>query len=122
MAIATVGATPVFSVKAGELVQLFEKKFELAELLEIASFAANHCPGIRVSDDAVTAVIEEEGITDDDIKTSVWRFSKSRGQMKAKNGYSKDSRGWCDRTFRRLGPYHLPDVKRALLLGTYKPE
>ena len=49
--------------------QLFQKKLVLAEIIEAASFAADNCPGVRVSEDAVAAVAADEGITDETIYT-----------------------------------------------------
>ena len=102
-----------FAGHATDLKELLRAKFQLAELIEVAAYSAEKCPGLHVVEAAVTATAKDEGVTDDDIYTPEWKFWESRGQMNAKIGYEKNPTRWCESMWQWLGPNHPPGIKRT---------
>ena len=100
---------------ASDLNRMLENKFMLAEVLEVASYAALRCPGLHVMEEAIDATAMDAGVTDDDVSTPEWKLWEARGEMNAKFGYDKNPTGWCEDMWNWLGPDHPRDFKRAFL-------
>jgi hypothetical protein len=94
--------------------ELFQDKFQLAEIFEGAAYAADKCPGLHVIEDNVEATADEAGGADE-IDNPKWKFWESRGQMNARLGYEKNPTAWCESIWRFLGPDHPTMISRALL-------
>jgi hypothetical protein len=98
--------------------KLFQDKFQVAEIFEVAAYAEEKCPGLHVIEDGVNATTADFGYTyEDDVVThsAEFEFWVKRGQMNARIGYEKDPAGWCERMWRFLGPDHPPMIKHTLL-------
>jgi hypothetical protein len=103
------------TARADDLKKLLNEKFQIAEIFEAGSHAAEKCPGLRVIEDNIRATADEAGVTDDVIYTPEWRFWERRGQTNARIGYKKNPAGWCESMWHFLGPDHPPMIKHALL-------
>jgi hypothetical protein len=72
------------TARADDLKKLLNEKFQIAEIFEAGSHAAEKCPGLRVIEDNIRATADEAGVTDDVIYTPEWRFWERRGQTNAR--------------------------------------
>src|SRR6266480_576189 len=53
------------TARAEDLRRLLNEKFQIAEIFEAGSYAAEKCPGLRVIEDNIRATADEAGVTDD---------------------------------------------------------
>jgi hypothetical protein len=102
-------------LRADDLKQLLQEKFQLAAIFEAGAYAAEKCPGLHVIEGNVTATADDAGVTDDEIYTPEWKFWESRGRMNARIGYEKNPISWCEDMWHFLGPDHPPMIKHTLL-------
>ena len=103
--------------QAKELTELFQEKFQIAEIFEAADFASHSCPGLHLIKDAVTATAADLGFSEDDdiIYSPEFNLWAERGKTNARIGYEKNPTKWCEDIWRFLGPDHPPMIKHTLL-------
>ena len=119
LGIPQVQAEQLNRAEADALKHLIQPKFAVAETIESAEFAAEHCPGLHVSEDGVLAEAADVGVTLDDadvFNSPEWKVWEERGRMNSAIGYNEDPGAFCERMWRWLGPEHNPPTfKRTLL-------
>jgi hypothetical protein len=99
--------------------QLGPNQAVLAMALEIASFAASHCPGIRLVEGASSANVQSVGVTNEQTTGQEWKSAKLIGELYSKHAHAKNSSEFCERAWLMLGPH--PSVTKHSLLEKANP-
>lgn len=87
----------------------------MAEMIDAAMFTADRCHGMHLVADSVRANAEAAGVTPEQVSSPEWQAALARGEIIAKQSYSKDPANFCERMWHFLGPDHPGIVKFTLL-------
>jgi len=87
----------------------------VAEMIDAAMFSADRCRGLHLIADAVRANADAAGVTPEQVSGPEWQAAMARGEIIAKQIYTKDPVNFCERMWHFLGPDHPGMVKHTLL-------
>jgi hypothetical protein len=115
VALASPAKSQLSPEEAAQLKHLLQDKFQVAEVIEGAGFAAEKCPGFHIIEDNIWAEYHSAGASDNDMYAPEFELMAARGRANAAEGYSKNPSRWCERMWNFLGPAHPPMIKHTLL-------
>jgi hypothetical protein len=90
VALATPAKNQLTTEDAARLKHLLQEKFQVAEVIESAGFAAEKCPGFHIIEDNIWAEYHSAGASDDDMYTPEFEFMAAHARASAAEGYAKN--------------------------------